>query len=86
MIFPSGQVVTLPGRGLMFVFRRLDIFEAGKLICQVRRFVDEHRQALRAYKDIARLIMQVDERNLLFSLLTVQASFHWVTVRFPLRR
>jgi len=65
----------------MFVFRRLDIFEAGKLICQVRRFMDKHRQALRANESITTLKMQVDERNLLFGFLTVQASFHRVNCK-----
>lgn len=65
----------------MFVLWRLDIFESGKFIRQIRRFVNEHRQALRADEGIVAFIMQVDERNLLFGFLTVQTSFHLVACK-----
>jgi hypothetical protein len=61
----------------MFVLRRLGIFQPGQFIGQVGRFVDEHRQALRADEIFSALVVQLNERDLLFGFLTVQASLHF---------
>jgi hypothetical protein len=54
-----------------------------QFLIQFLRFVDEHRQALRADENFSALIMQVDEWDLLFGLLAVQANFHLVSCKIP---
>jgi hypothetical protein len=67
----------------MFVLRRLDVFQPGQFIGEIRWLVDEHRQALRADENDLALIMQRNKWNLLFGFLTVQAGFHLVSCKIP---
>jgi hypothetical protein len=54
-----------------------------QFLIQFLRFVDQHRQALRADENYLALIVQRNKWNLLFGFLTVQAGFHLVSCKIP---